>query len=143
MEWFFEGNPAPQELPFAYGFTYKIIFKDSDGKNWSYYGKKSFYRAKTQPPLQGYKRKRRSMVESDWRTYNGSSSLSKSMEVVSKEILSLANSMNHLSYLETKLLFEHDVLYNEDNLNANIGGKYYDNVDRRSGKWLKVFEGQC
>jgi len=141
VNWYYNSEVFdPTEPVNHYGFIYKIVFEDGDGNLFSYYGKKSLWKKKTLQPLKGYKRKRVSMVESDWRTYTGSTDASKDMIPVAKNILMFADSKNHLSFLESKVLFENDVLFNERCLNANIMGKYYDNVDRRAGEWIKWYD---
>lgn len=76
--------------------------------------------------------------ESNWRTYNGScDNIEKGDNVVKKNIVMLANSQQHLSYLETKLQFSVDAGINEAYYNKCIGGSYYDNVERVCGEYLK------
>jgi hypothetical protein len=141
MDWYYKSEVFnPNEPINHYGFIYKIIFEDGEGKLYSYYGKKSLYRKKTMPPLKGYKRKRVSMIESNWRLYTGSTDASKNMIPISKEILMFADSKNHLSYSEAKVLFDNEVLFSDDCLNANIMGKYFDNVNRRAGEWIKWYD---
>jgi hypothetical protein len=52
------------------GFVYMIT--DNVTKKY-YIGQKLFYKTKTRPPLKGKKRKRKEVIESDWKTYCGSS----------------------------------------------------------------------
>jgi hypothetical protein len=69
--------------------------------------------------------------ESDWLTYYGSSSQIKTLvknkpkEEFIKEIIHLCYSKKSLSYWETKMLFERDVLHSDIWLNDNISGKYF------------------
>ena len=51
-------------------FVYEITNKLNGRK---YIGKKKFWFKKTLKPLKGMKRKRKSLVESDWKSYYGSS----------------------------------------------------------------------
>lgn len=138
VDWIYEGETYNPCFPIdAYGFTYKITYDNG----MTYYGKKSFWKVKTLQPLKGYKRKRRSMVESDWKTYTGSTkSVPKEVKVTDREILSMGKGKVHLTYLETKLLFENDVLFDGENYNGNILGKFYDNADKRTGEWIKYYE---
>jgi len=135
MEWLYKGEEVPNEPPFAYGFIYKITYIDGS----YYYGKKSFYETISKPPLKGYKRKRVITRENKWRKYTGSNDVE--LEIKSKEILALANSKSHLSYLEYELLFKTKSMFDCDCHNKNIGGKFFEgNIDRRTGDWLKFFE---
>ena len=52
------------------GFVYMVTDKETGMK---YIGKKGFFSKVTKPPLKGKKRKRRSLKESDWKKYCGSS----------------------------------------------------------------------
>ena len=74
--WYYNGEPLT-EVPEGYvGFVYVITDK-SNGK--MYVGKKGFWSKKTLPPLKGKTRKRRSLVESDWQKYYGSSEMVKEL----------------------------------------------------------------
>lgn len=133
--------PFDEQFPFNhYGFIYELEFKHN-GEYYYYLGKKSFWSLKTLPPLKGQKKKRRSMVESNWKTYKGSSKeIPKDAELVGRYILDFADSKVHLTYLEVKHMFERDVLLSEYYYNKNILGKFYDNVARRAGEWIKWYE---
>lgn len=61
---------VPENLEDHYGFIY-LITNLSNGK--MYVGKKQFWKIKKLPPLKGRKNKRHSKVESDWKSYYGSS----------------------------------------------------------------------
>lgn len=137
-EWEYKGEKFNPDFPINhYGFIYKIVY-DND---MVYLGKKSFWKTKTLQPLKGYKRKRRSMVESDWRTYKGSTKeIPDDVNLIYKEILMFADSKVHLTYLETKTLLENKVPLNDKFYNKNVLGKFYDNVDRRVGEWIKWYE---
>ena len=138
VEWTYKGEKYNPTFPIdSYGFIYKLIY--DDGK--MYIGKKSFWRLKTLQPLKGKKRKRRSMVESDWRKYEGSSKeIPKEVKLISKEIIEFANGKQHLSYLEEKYLHSVGIPINENFYNKNIAGRYFDNVERRAGDWVKYYE---
>ena len=110
----------------AYGFTYSIMY--SDGKY--YYGKKAFVKQVRLKPRKTDRVNAKRIVwkESDWKKYVGSSKEAKGKTVMSKVILELAVSKRALTYLETKLLFDRNVLFDDKCLNGNILGKFYDNV---------------
>ena len=59
--------------------------------------------------------------------YEGSSSENEGKTVVSKEILYQSSNKKTATYIETALLFENDVLFNDTYNNKNISGVYFDN----------------
>jgi hypothetical protein len=85
------------------GFVYMIA---NNKTNKYYIGQKRFYRTIVRPPLKGKKRKRKEVVESDWKTYCGSSkSLSKdinegNIEDFTREILFLCETKSSMNYVE-------------------------------------------
>ncbi len=107
----------------ALGFVYRITNKTTGTK---YIGKKLFFRTIVRPPLKGQKRKRRTVVESDWKTYFSSSDVLKrqlaesSLDNFDKEILAISYSKGMLSYTEAKLQFDLGVLFDESYLNGII-----------------------
>ena len=113
----------------AIGFIYEVVHVPSGKK---YIGKKILKHKKTRPPLKGKKRRRIAYVESDWKTYYGSSDVVKKLLLesgsknFSRDILHFSHSKKNLSYLETKELFTRGVLENQDiYFNSNIAGKYF------------------
>ena len=127
MKWTYNGveiDSIPDNT--AYGFTYRIDYTDET----YYYGKKAFVKQVRLKPRKTDRANAKRIVwkESDWKKYVGSSKESKGKTVKSKHIIELAVSKRALTYLETKLLFEKDVLFDDKCLNGNILGKFYDNV---------------
>ena len=129
MQWTYQGTPV-EEIPDNYiGFVY-LITNLTDGKK--YIGKKLAKFKKTRPPLKGKKRKRKSLVESDWQTYWGSSEhlLADIKEIgpenFSREILYFCTTRGQLSYLEAKEQFDREVLLTDEYyngiINVRIGG---------------------
>jgi len=122
---------SDQQPPNKYhGFVYELEL--ADGKK--YIGKKSMWsvtkKKLTQKEIASMVNKREKKwkfvtKESDWRKYTSSSKLFGSREVVKKTILEFALSKRHLTYLETKIMFQRDVLEDDNYLNDNIGGRYY------------------
>lgn len=122
----------------TFGFIYKITHIDT---NKVYVGKKSLYHNKKhkltkkqlaeQPVTRGRKSTHEVIqCESDWKTYYGSSK-----ELISdikkfghdkflREIIYLAKTKKHLTYLELKAQFQFDVL-EINSYNDNILGKFY------------------
>jgi len=105
------------------GFVYIITDLTNDKM---YVGKKGFWSKKTQPPLKGKTRKRRSIVESDWKTYYGSSETVKQLyeekgdEGFYREILHFCKTKGEMSYLETKEQFDRAVLLDDKYYNGII-----------------------
>jgi hypothetical protein len=118
----------------AFGFIYEIV-NTTNGKK--YIGKKQMIRKIRRNPLKGKKRKRIDFVESDWKTYTGSSDAlnidiaTLGMDKFIFKILKFCNSKFELSYFEAKMQFEKDVLLSEDYYNGII--------NCRIGKAPKLF----
>ena len=70
MTWTYNGEVYDTLPEDYYGFVYIITEKETQMK---YVGKKFFYRTKTLPITKTRKRRKKTLVESDWRTYCGSS----------------------------------------------------------------------
>ena len=121
----------------CFGFVYKIVNKDTDQ---FYIGKKFLSHKKTKKlgkkaiaEQTGPGRKKLKEVtyaESDWKTYWGSCKpLHEDIANIGedkfyKEILELAWTSKHLSYLEAKYQFTLGVL-EKDSYNDNIQGRYF------------------
>ena len=90
-----------------------------------------FWNPKTLPKTKTRKRRVRTRSESDWRDYYGSSEKVKSLveekgrENFQKIILRLCKTKGQMSYFETKLQFEKDVLLNDEYYNEFIGCKIH------------------
>lgn len=111
------------------GFIYEVEF--DNGKK--YLGRKALYHNRSLPPLKGYKRKRKVVVESDWKKYYGSPKdadlkedlKTKRVKIKKRTILKVCKSLWEMSYYENKFLFESDCLLKDDYYNNNIMGKFY------------------
>jgi len=118
----------------AFGFIYEIT-NTLNGKK--YIGKKQMVRRIKRKPLKGKKRKRIDFIESDWKTYTGSSdALNNDIALIGLDkfifkILKFCNSKFELSYFEAKMQFEKDVLLSENYYNGII--------NCRIGKAPKLF----
>ena len=119
-------NDAPDDYV---GFVYEITDTETKMK---YIGKKKFWSRVTRPPLKGKKNKRRSLKESDWKSYYGSSEVVKSLVEntgewrFERKILRLCKTAGEMSYYEMKLQIENDVLLKPNEYhNAFVGGKIH------------------
>jgi hypothetical protein len=129
MAWSYQGKEI-EEIPEGYiGFVYLITNLQTRQK---YIGKKLAQFKRTKPPLKGKRLKRRSVVESDWREYWGSSDRlnadvqSLGEENFTREILYFCKSKAEMSYLEALEQFERRVLetdeYYNGIINVRVGG---------------------
>ena len=129
--WYYQGevfSPTEEELKEWVGFVYVITDKTNSKM---YVGKKQFWSKKTLPPLKGKTRKRRSVVESDWMKYYGSSDLVKQLLVEHgedhfyREILHFGKSKGELGYMEAKEQFDRNVLLDDNYYNGIINCKIH------------------
>jgi hypothetical protein len=118
-------DSTPEEFQ---GFVYLITEIDTNRK---YIGKKNFWKPKVLPVTKARKRRVRTRVESDWKTYTGSSEKvttlveSRGLDKFKREILRLCKTKGEMSYYEAKLQFEHDVLLSDEYFNEFIGCKIH------------------
>ena len=118
-------DSTPEEFQ---GFVYLITEIDTNRK---YIGKKNFWKPKVLPVTKTRKRRIRTRVESDWKTYTGSSDKvatlveSRGLDKFKREILRLCKTKGEMSYYEAKLQFEHDVLLSDEYFNEFIGCKIH------------------
>jgi len=117
-------NREVKELPEdCEAFVYLITNTSNDRK---YVGKKLAKFKVTRPPLKGKKRKRKSLKESDWRTYWGSSEHLKNdvqelgEDKFTREILYFCPSRGSAGYLEAREQFNRNVLASDDYYNGII-----------------------
>ena len=116
-------NPDEQDLDGLVGFVYIVTEKSTGMK---YIGKKGFWRSKILPVTKTRKRRKKTLVESDWRTYCGSSENVKlilkeqGLEAFEREILHICKTKGECSYMEAKEQFDRDVLLRDDYYNGII-----------------------
>jgi len=121
--WYYNDKPVDELPEGTVGFVYLITNLTNNRK---YIGKKLASFRKTKPPLKGRKNKRRTTVESDWRTYFGSSDeLNIDVEQLGtdnfkREILFYCGSKSELSYVEAREQFNHKVLESDEYYNGHI-----------------------
>ena len=112
------------EIPESpYGFIYIITNSVSNRK---YIGKKQMLTKQKRQPLKGKKRKRITIVDTDWKSYTSSSTeLNKDIEQLgilsfTFEIIRFCKSKSELAYFEAKEQFDCGVLLKEDYYNGII-----------------------
>ena len=103
-----------------------------------YIGKKLWVSVRKLPPLKGKKRKRIKLVETDWKTYYGSSDQvnalleQKGEKAFRRDILYFCYNKSELSYLEAKEQFDRNVLLSDDYyngiINCRIGARGLDRL---------------
>jgi hypothetical protein len=128
-EWYYNHaifNLMDEELKTYVGFVYCVTELATNKK---YIGKKLFWASKTLPVTKTRKKKTKIKIQSDWKTYCGSSEevkrLVESGSEFKREILRLCTSKGECSYFEAKMQFENDVLLREDYFNSFIGCKIH------------------
>jgi hypothetical protein len=105
-----------------------IVYKIHNLKEDKYYiGKKILVNKRTKPPLKGYKRRRVTYVESNWKTYTGSNVDTKEWDIEDcyREIMYVCYNKTMMTYYETALQFQEKVLEDDKYLNDNILGKFF------------------
>ena len=129
-EWTYNNKPFDSDMIGDYiGFVYEVY--DTEAK-MKYIGKKKFWSKVTKPPLKGKKNKRRSLKESDWKDYYGSSEEVKSLVEntgewrFKRKIIRLCKTLGEMSYYEMKEQLDNDVLLKPNEYyNAFVGGKIH------------------
>ena len=131
MTWYYNDQPyepSEEDLRSLVGFVYCIEEKNTGMK---YIGKKLFWRSKILPITKTRRRRTRTLVESDWKSYYGSNEALKEnvsengSELYNRVILRLCRTKGECSYYEAKLQFENDVLLDDNYYNNFIGCKIH------------------
>lgn len=128
LNWYYQGKEYSTTPEDYHGFVY-IITEIDTGK--MYVGKKFFWKPKTLPVTKTRKRRIKTRVESDWKTYYGSSKEvqalveSKGADNYKRDILHLCKTKGECSYLEAKEQFERGVLLHDEYYNEFIGCKIH------------------
>ena len=125
--WRFEGNiftpPKNFSVDDYYGFVYCITNRATGKK---YIGKKFFWKKKTLPITKTRKRRKRLLVESDWKDYFGSNRVlqeeveKQGKDIYHREILHLCKTKGECAYMETKEQFDREVLLDDNYYNGII-----------------------
>jgi len=111
----------------AIGFVYIITNLITNRK---YIGKKLLKNKKKRKPLKGRVNSRRYSIDSDWKTYTGSSpNLNEDIEKLGKnkfsfEILSFHSSKLLLSYWETKTIIDKNAIFDNEYYNEVLNCRF-------------------
>tara|TARA_B100000780_G_C20820345_1_gene325927 strand:+ start:50 stop:475 length:426 start_codon:yes stop_codon:yes gene_type:complete len=141
MNWLYEGleyePPADFSTDDYYAFVYLITNRATAQK---YVGKKFFWSKKTLPKTKTRKRRKITYVESDWRSYYGSSRILNEEreiqgdDIYHREILHLCRTKGEAAYMEAKEQFAREVLLTDDYYNGiiscRIGGQSVKNLKK-------------
>ena len=127
MTWHYQGReydlPEGQDPKELYGFVYLITNRATGQK---YVGKKFFWFKKTLPITKTRKRRKKLLIESDWKNYYGSNKhLVEDVEKMGEEtfhrdILHLCKTRGECAYMEAKEQFDREVLLTDDYYNGII-----------------------
>jgi hypothetical protein len=121
-----------EELQKLTGFVYLI--QRVAGENRYYIGQKLFHSSRVKlvkNPKTGLKKRTRVKVESDWKTYYGSSEELKAdverlgPECFTREILHLCTRKGNMNYMELFEQVRRRVLFRDDYYNGFVGGKIH------------------
>lgn len=127
-QWIYKGKPFDPTLDEIkekgyVGFVYLITHHESGIK---YIGQKKLTKIVKLAPLKGQKRKRKETRFSDWPKYWSSSEKLKELhkkdgpEAFTREILHICSGKAIMNYIETKMQFDHEVLFSDEYLNGIV-----------------------
>lgn len=145
MTWTYEDQPVESLPENTFGFIYQIDYAPDMNNLYgsSYIGKKQCYSETHLPALKSgiirpgslyrigrnIKGKRVQFdvmrKENNWKSYKGSSDLTKGRTIIRKTILAFCISKRELTYMECKALFCLNAIEDEKYLNINILGKFF------------------
>ena len=126
--WYYDNELYDEASTEHVGFVYLITDLTTNRK---YVGKKLFWNTRKLKPLKGRSRRRKQVVESDWKTYYGSNEELQQIVESSDEdrferiILHLCHKKGEMSYLEAREQFDRNVLLSEEYYNNFIGCKIH------------------
>lgn len=128
MNWTYNNEPFENTPEEYQGFIYQITELDTGKK---YIGKKFFWAPKTLPVTKTRKRKVKTRVESDWKSYYGSSKdvqeqvKLKGESNYKREILRLCKTKGDCSYWELYEQMVNHVLLSDEYYNEFVGAKIH------------------
>lgn len=124
--WLWNGQPVETHddlHPDCSDFVYIIEYTNGQ----KYIGKKTIKSIRKKPPLKGKKRCRRILTKHPFVNYEGSMAKGLGLEIKHKIIIYQCSTKKAATYLETALLFESNAIFEDEFLNKNISGVFYDN----------------
>lgn len=104
-DWTYNGEPFDYDKAVEDGFI-GFVYCITDPMGMKYIGKKLIITTRKLPPLKGMKRKRKKIVETDWRTYWGSGEAIPALLIehgakgFTRDILHLCKTKGELGYKE-------------------------------------------
>jgi len=122
--WIYQNQPFTETPELYQGFVYLIT---NLTQNRYYIGKKNYWKTIKRAPLKGRVNRRHSRTATDWQDYWGSSTaLQKHIDLLGvdcfrREILIQCRTKTDMSYHETRLQFQENVLTNPAYYNDYIG----------------------
>ena len=128
-EWTYIGVPVRSHDDLLEGCT-DIVYQIHFTNGTTYIGKKAVRSVRKRPPLKGYKRNRRILVNLPFENYIGSFEGHKDIkpeQIASKTILYQCSSRKASTYLEIETLFKTRALFKDSYINDNISGKFFKN----------------
>ena len=124
-------EPTVEDLEKYVGFVYIIV---DSVTNMKYIGKKLLFSSKILPVTKTRKRRKKTLVESDWKDYYGSNKQLQEEVALhgpdrfKRVILRLCESKGECSYYELHFQMKYDVLLKPDEFyNAFVGAKIHRN----------------
>lgn len=127
--WTFRGGQVLSHADLLEGCT-DIVYQIHFTNGTTYIGKKAVRSVRKRPPLKGYKRNRRILVDLPFKNYIGSFDGHKDIkpeEIASKTILYQCSSRKTSTYLEAETLFKTRAIFKHSYINDNISGKFFKN----------------
>lgn len=129
--WIFKGKEIyghADLLPKCTNFVYIITY--TNGKR--YIGKKTVRSVRKKKPTKAQLRIRKNYVRKEltdlpFLKYEGSHGNADNMVIESKEIFYQCSDKKAATYIETVFLFHYNVLFDDNFLNENISGTFFDN----------------
>lgn len=131
MMWTYEGLPIRDHSDLLEGCT-DIVYVINYTNGQKYIGKKTVRSIRRLKPTKAMLAKRKNYVRKELKDlpfidYEGSSELTSELTIKSKEILYQTKTKKAATYLESAELFATDAIFENEYVNKNIQGRFFDN----------------